>query len=379
MPIARPRDLMATIMEGGIPERVPYSLLAPQAFWRQLAEELGHPPSEVYHLDNGERRVGPRVRGKAPWDMPWDEPLENQEEEEFLKERFFKYLPEEKVPGLRVSEYGSITVPGSSYHLRRMIYPLEHATSVKEIDEFPWPDVREEWRWEGLEAQVHEYLAQGYWVIGGIGYLFENSWYVRSKEQLLMDTYINPEFAAHLLDRMARDLEYKAVRMAKMGIDGLACGDDLGHQRQLFMRPEQLRKWILSRWERIIVAAKSIKPNIKVDFHTDGRSEEMIPDLMAIGVTAINPVQPECDDPEHLKQKFGRKLVLKGTLSSRVLTFGAPEEVKAEIRTRMDTAKRWGGMVITPNNCPDVNTPYENFKAFLEACEKFGKVDVGHE
>jgi hypothetical protein len=56
------------------------------------------------------------------------------------------------------------------------------------------------------------------------------------------------------------------------------------------------------------------KLDIKVDFHTDGRSEEMIPDLMSIGVTAINPVHPECDDPEHLKQKFGHKLVLKGTL-----------------------------------------------------------------
>jgi len=88
------------------------------------------------------------------------------------------------------------------------------------------------------------------------------------------------------------------------------------------MLPEMLRKWILSRWERIIGAAKAIKPDIRVNFHTDGRSEEMIPDLMAIGVTAINPVQPECDDPEHLKRKFGRKLVLKGTLSSRVLTFG---------------------------------------------------------
>jgi len=46
--------------------------------------------------------------------------------------------------------------------------------------------------------------------------------------------------------------------------------------------------------------------------------------------------------------------------------------VKAEIKIRMDTAKRWGGMMITPNNCPDVNTPYENFRAFLDACEEYG-------
>ena len=375
MSSAKARDLMATIMDGGIPERIPYSLMAPQAFWRELEEELGRPPKEVYHLDNGDRRVGPGIRGKPPWDVPWDNPPDNEEEEELLRQRFARYLPAEEIPGLRVSEYGSITVPGSSYHLRRMIYPLRDATALEEIDEFPWPDLEEEWRWEGLEEQVKELLGQGHWVVGSVGSLFEPSWYLRSQEQLLMDTYLNPEFAAHLLDRMARDLEYKAVRLAEMGVDGIACGDDMGHERQLFMRPDQLYEWILSRWERIIGAAKAIKPDLKVDFHTDGCSEEMIPDLMAIGVTAINPVQPECDDPEQLKQKFGSRLVLKGTLSSWVLTFGTPEQVKAEIKIRMDTAKRWGGVVITPNNCPDTNTSHENFRAFLDACQEYGQID----
>lgn len=372
MPALRPRDLMATVMDGGTPDRVPYSLLASQAFWSELENGLGRPPEEIYHLDNGERGVGPRSRGKPPWDLPWDNAPDDEEEEEFLRQRFSRYLPAERASGLRVSEYGSITVPGSSFHLRRMIYPLQHATSLSDIDDFPWPDVREEWRWEGVEAQAAEYLGQGYWVKGGVGSLFEASWYIRSQEQLLMDTHINPEFCAHLLDRMAQDLEYKAQRLARMGVDALGCGDDMGHERQLFMRPELLRKWILSRWERIIDAARRIKPDIKVDFHTDGRSEEMIPDLMAIGVTAINPVQPECDDPEHLKRTFGSKLVLKGTLSSWVLTFGTPEQVRAEISTRMDTARRWGGMMITPNNCPDINTPHENFRAFLDACEEYG-------
>lgn len=58
-------------------------------------------------------------------------------------------------------------------------------------------------------------------------------------------------------------------------------------------------------------------------------------------------------------------------------TFGTPGEVRAEIQERMDTAKRWGGMMITPNNCPDVKTPYENFRAFLDGCEEYGQVAQG--
>jgi len=43
-----------------------------------------------------------------------------------------------------------------------------------------------------------------------------------------MDIHIHPEFAARLLDRMTEDLEYKAVRLAQMGVDVLNCGDDMG-------------------------------------------------------------------------------------------------------------------------------------------------------
>jgi uroporphyrinogen decarboxylase len=373
MSAALPRDTMATLMDGGLPDRVPYSLSAPQTFWAQLADEFGRPAQEVYHLETGQRGVAPRARGKPPWDIPWDNPPDDEEQEEYLRQRWAAYLPADLPPRLRVSEYGSITVPGSSYHLRRMIYPLRDATSIDAIDALPWPDVSEPWRWDGVEEQVRQYRAQGYWVGGSVGSLFESCWYLRSQEQFLMDTLINPEFAAHLLDRMARDLEYKAVRLARMGVDSISCGDDMGHERQLFMRPEQLRRWILSRWERIIGAARQVRPGLKVDFHTDGRSEEMIPDLLAIGVNAINPVQPECDDPEHLKSTYGRRLVLKGTLSSWVLTFGTPQQVRDEIRVRMDTARRWGGVMITPNNMPDINTPMANFRAFLDACEEFGR------
>ena len=370
----KPRDLMATLMAGGVPERIPYFGDMPRAFWQRLERELGRPPAEVYHLDWGERGVGARELGKAPWDLPWDNPPDDEREEQLLRERFARYLPEDRPPGLRVSEHGAITVPGSMYHLRRMIHPLAGATHVSEIDEFPLPDITESWRWEEARRKSSQYLAQGCWVVGGVGSIFEDSWFIRGQEQLLIDMYENPELLTRLLDRITEDRLYRAVRLAEMGVDCLGCGDDMGHQRQLFMRPEDIRKWILSRWERVIGAAKAVKADIKVDFHTDGRCEEMVADLMAIGMTAINPVQPECDDPEHLKRTFGRELVLKGTLSSQVLTFGTPEQIAAEIEVRMDTAKRWGGMLITPNNCPDVNTPYENLKAFYDACERYGTI-----
>ena len=366
---------MAAVMAGEVPGRIPYSLPAPSRFWDALRDELGREPGEVYHLDIGCRGVAMKVLGKPPWNLPFDEPPDDPEQERVLRDRFRGYLPDTDARGARVTEYGCMTVPGSMYHLRQLIYPMERMTSPDELADYPFPDLTESWRWEGVAEQAAELLAEGYWVSAAVGSIFESSWFVRGQERLLLDLYENPDLATALLDRMMNDRIYLAKRFAEMGVDCVAIGDDMGVQHGLIMSLPMLRKWILSRYERVIAEARALKPDICVDFHTDGRMQEAIPDMMAIGVTAINPVQPECDDPEFLKQTFGRKLVLKGTLSSRTLTFGTPGDIRAEIEVRMDTGRRWGGLMLTPNNAPDVNTPFKNFRAFLDAAEEYGHIE----
>lgn len=369
-----PRTIMATTMEGGVPERIPYLLFAPSSLYEWLRWRHGIDPDEAYHQDFGLRWVAPRRLGKPPWDQPWGDPPDDPEAEKLLRERFAKYLPRLDEPMARVTEYGCMTVPGSLYHLRRLIYPMEEMTSPAGLEDYPFPDMTEEWRWQGLAEKAAEYLRDGYWVSGACGSIYETSWFCRGQERLLLDLHENPEFAEALLDRITADNEYAARRLAAMGVDEIGGGDDMGIQHGLIMSLPMLRKWIISRWERVFAAARSIKPDIKVSFHTDGRMQEAIPDLMAIGVNMINPVQPEVDDPEYLKQRFGRKLILCGTLSSQTLTFGSPEEVRAEVKVRMELGKRWGGLFLTPNNTPDRNTPFENFKAFLDASEEYGRV-----
>lgn len=368
------RERLITVYEGGIPDRIPYFIDFPSWARSRLEKELGENPENVFHLDGGERCVWPRFIGKPPWDQPWDNPPDNPEEEKLLYERFKKYLPKVAEPGRRVTDDGVMTTPGSMYHLRRMYYPLLNAKSHKELDDFPFADYTEEWRWEGLEKQVKEYKKQNYFVMGSVGSIYENSWFIRGQEELLIDLYENPSLAEKLLDIITERRRYIAVRLAKMGVDAISLGDDMGHQHGLFMSLPMLKQWILSRWEKVISAARAINPKIFVNFHSDGKNEEAIPEMMRIGVTAINPVQPECDDPEYLKRKFGRKLVLGGTLSSKTYTFGTPDDVKAEIKIRLEMGKRWGGLILTHNNSPDVNTPYENMRAFLEAAEEYGKV-----
>ena len=67
MPGKQPRELMAALMAGGVPERIPYSVgLMPEAFWERMDCETGRPLAEAYPIDLGIRRVELRGRGKPP-------------------------------------------------------------------------------------------------------------------------------------------------------------------------------------------------------------------------------------------------------------------------------------------------------------------------
>jgi uroporphyrinogen-III decarboxylase len=68
-----------------------------------------------------------------------------------------------------------------------------------------------------------------------------------------------------------------------------------------------------------------------------------------------------------LKAEFGRRICLHGTISiQKTLPFGTPLDVTREVRTRIETVGKNGGLIIAPaHNCqPD--TPVENLLALYD-------------
>ena len=255
--IRRPRAFWRTLADGGLPWRIPYPLPLPSEFWDWLQDQADDDRIRAFRRDYGKRGVGPHAKGKPPWDQPWGDPPTDEEAERELWDAFKRYLPDIDVPGRRVSEYGCMTVPSSTHHLRRHYFPMAGMTRAAELDDYPWPDVTADWRWAGLAERAGELHDQGYWLSGGCGSIFETAWLCRGQEQFLVDLYENPEFARALLDRITADREYAARRLAEMGIDVLDGGDDMGVQTGLVMSLPMLDEWILSRWERVILAARS--------------------------------------------------------------------------------------------------------------------------
>ena len=108
--------------------------------------------------------------------------------------------------------------------------------------------------------------------------------------------------------------------------------------------------------------------------HTDGRVEEIIPDLIEIGLNILNPVQPECHDLPRLKARFSHLLTFHGAVSSRVLNKGTPEEITEEVKRRIRQLAPGGGYILAPAHW--VPYPPGNFEALKEAGKRFGRYPV---
>ena len=276
-----------------------------------------------------------------------------------------------------VNEWGIGNVPGGFYHFEDYVHPLRQASSSKDVAAYPFPDVTADYRYAGIDDQVAEWHGRGYAVAAGIphfsGTLFECAWILTGMEKLLSDFLLNPSLVAALLDWLTESAIKSAIRLTRAGIDVLQTGDDVGTQRGMMMSPKMWRRWFKPRMAEIVVAAKRVRSDLLVFYHSDGNIEPIIPDLIEIGIDILNPIQPECMDPAQLKREYGHHLAFWGTIGTQTtMPFGTPEEVEATVKERIDTVGKGGGLVLAPTHVLEPDVPWENIVAYMEAVDKWG-------
>jgi uroporphyrinogen decarboxylase len=274
------------------------------------------------------------------------------------------------------SEWGVAYESANFYHFWNMVHPLRHATTAQEVHDYPWPDVLAEYRWEGVEERIRAQQEAGHPVEVGVagGSLFEAAWSLRGQAQLMIDFYDNPDLAAALLDKLEAFGREGAARMAAAGADILVTGDDVGSQRAMMMSPATWRQWLKPRLARVWEAAKRVKPDILIYYHSDGNIEPIIPDLIEMGLDILNPVQPECMDPAEIKRQYGDRLAFWGTVGTQsTMPWGTPDEVRRVVKERIDTVGP-EGLLLAPTHVLEPEVPWENIVAFVEAVDEYGVV-----
>ena len=283
---------------------------------------------------------------------------------------FGSYIPVDE--HTTVDEWGVGWKGGSHLHYAEILHPLQNL-SLNEIREYPFPDLDQEYRYQNIRDKNLELHNKGLATAYFAGSIFETAWYMRGMEQLYMDIMTEPATSNFLLDRVTDIVAESARHLARADLDLLILGDDIAMQTGMMMSLEMWRENFKPRLMRVIQAAKEVKPDINVFYHSDGNVWDAIPDLIEAGIDVLNPVQPECMDPAQVKREFGDRLSFLGTISvQKTMPFGTPDDVRAEVKLRMETIGRNGGLLISPSHVLQPDTPWENIVAFFEAIEEFG-------
>ena len=268
--------------------------------------------------------------------------------------------------GATIDGFGVLHEPGSLYHFTHYVSPLRNASRFEEIESFPYPDFGDHSD-DHMSGEVEAAHRAGKVACCPIGHMYEVSWQVRGYEAFLVDMVQRPEWCEYILDRFTERNIRIAEAGARAGADYIRCGDDVASQNALMFAPDQWRRFMKARWAKVYEAARRIKPDIDIWYHSDGNIEAIIPELLEIGVTILNPVQPECMDPVRLKARYGDRVVIDGAIGTQTtMPFGNPEEVRRVVRQRVEELGKDGAYIASPTHVLEPEVSLENLAAFVE-------------
>jgi uroporphyrinogen decarboxylase len=269
--------------------------------------------------------------------------------------------------------------PPTSYYYDLHKPPLSGEITLSTIVNHPWPEPYDPGYTRGLRERVEKMRAEmdcalvlnlSLWVL-------QCSQNVRGYEDWYMDLVSAPHLIECLADciteSMLGTLEMVTDAIGDL-VDAISVSDDIGHQDRLCMSPKTYRKIFKPRHARLAQAIKS-RSDKPLMWHTCGCVYDILDDLIEIGVDSLNPVQTTAKnmEAERLKREYGDRLSFWGGIDTmHVLNRGTPEDVRREVKYKIETLAAGGGYILNPvhNIQPDV--PVQNLITMIDAALQYG-------
>ncbi len=278
-------------------------------------------------------------------------------------------------------DWGVVRVqPEGSYYCDQREFPLSGEITVSDIARYPWPDPEDPGLVQGLKERV-KWIRENTdcaAILTLPAPFVHASQYLRGFEDWFMDFILNPRLLEALFDAVL-EVTMRTARnqLLEVGreVDIVICADDLGTQNGLQVSLATYREMVKPHHARLWRRLKDLsgKPLL---LHSCGSIYETIPDLIEMGVDAINPVQVAAAnmDSARLKREFGRDLTFwgGGCDTQTVLERGTPQEVREEVRRRCGDLAPGGGFVFCQVHNIQPTVPPENVMAMYEAVAELG-------
>ena len=200
--------------------------------------------------------------------------------------------------------------------------------------------------------------------------LYQRAELLLGTNDLLIATELYPERVEKVLDVIALYQLRLTGAILRSGVSGVRFTDDWGAQESLFISPNQWRRFIKPRLQPLYELVR--KCDAFVFHHSCGHIEEIVPDLIEIGVEVLDPCQPQANDIFQWKKKFGDRLSFMGGLDTQdYLSFADPADIRKKVTEVVSIMSERGGYIAAPSHT--ITIPEENRKAMIEAIGDFNR------
>ncbi|MCC6731085.1 MAG: hypothetical protein IT208_17300 [Chthonomonadales bacterium] len=199
------------------------------------------------------------------------------------------------------------------------------------LDSYRLPDLAAPERFAPAAERFAE--DDGHFRVGWLpGFPFAICRYLRKMENYFQDLVLERERVDVLHERVCGLLERMIVRYADAGADGVMFCEDWGVQDRLLIRPAMWREVFRPMFERLCGAARAREMHVLM--HSCGCVRDIIGDLAAVGVSALQFDQPALHGLEWLAERLGslRVCLYSPVDIQRVLPGGDRERIEEEAR-----------------------------------------------
>ena len=266
-------------------------------------------------------------------------------------------------------------------------HPLADAESIEDLDAYAFPPGGDASRFVTMKqrADAYRYGEQRAYILGrhNAG-IWELALWMSGFEKFFCDMMVEKEFS-HRLMRKITDykLEYWEKALDTVGDNVLVISeaDDLATQNSLLCSVELYREMVHPYHKELFHfikdrAKKNGAPETYLFYHTCGSMLPFADLLHEEGVDILNPVQVSAKDMDskRLKKELGDRFTFwgGGVDTQYVLPRGTVQEVKDEVRRRIDDFAPGGGFVFSTVHNVQFDVPPENYMAMWEAMREYG-------
>ena len=262
---------------------------------------------------------------------------------------------------------------------------FKHAASVPEFLDFkitgpgPWREAkarmtpsRDRVNWDYLRQNYRRWREEGAWVEAQFWFGFDvaHAWMVGT-ERFLMALAEDPEWCVDVFNTYL-DLDlamFEQVWNEGYRFDAIGWPDDMGYKHNQFFSLGMYRDLLKPVHKRAADWAHA--KGIKVHLHSCGDVNPLIPDLIEIGIDALNPLEVKAGmDPVHLKRTYGDRLVLHGGINA--VLWDNPEAIRAEMERVIPVLKRGGGYIFSSDHSIPSSVGLEDMRGIIALIKRLG-------